>query len=375
MQHSQGPTTRYRRVQLLRALAFSLLIWTPANLLVAQMTGDPELLKSLSSACADQSARIVTWSGKAEILDSDLNSDDQRVLRERRAIASFTYSNDGDQLHFDQLVQVQEDAGVKKFYRHAGIRTRNEFYRYGPVEVLGTARVAVRPFQINSQNRSFRADDFDPFIFNKVETGKRTVQEFAEFYYNSRESREVFPTSVTKERSLVVVKVTSRVNDPNAITWTFHFDLDQGGLPVYVKGGSDSGDDTQSEWRNSFVAVDGTWLPEKLVYRLTDGRSRRIQSRVTTFTEQQVNVRLKEDEFDVSSLPLQSGDKVLVDATGAWERVGLIKPPSVQPTEMPPVADERTSLTRFLFIGNLVLIIILCAVFLGRRLFRAVGHR
>lgn len=338
---------------------------------IGQVTGEALLLRTIAERCAENDARIITWRGKAEIVDIDTDTESERVLSTRVAAVSFRYSRDGDRLFFDKRIRATEGDQPEKIYRYAGLRTRDAFYRYGPLAEDGDAGVAVRPLPLARESKGFRSENFDPLIFNKLKSGTRTVTEFTTFCFVNRDKENLLPTSVTSHDSLVEVTVEGKEKSPTTIRWKYQFNLNQAGLPVSVEGGSEAGNDAAAQWENSFVEIGAIWLPEKLVYRLNDRGQHRLQSRVTLFTEHQLNEKLDDSEFEVASLPMRAGDKVFDPATRAWSRFGAEEKKPDAPADVPVAPQERFSRKRMLLIINLAIGVALITIVARRKWLRS----
>lgn len=347
------------------SIALLVILWS--HPVIGQVTGDASLLRTIAERCAENDARIISWRGKAEIVETDTDTESGAVLSKRVATVSFRYSSDGSRLFFDKQTRVTEGDQAEKLYRYVGLRTRDSFYRYGPIVEDDTAAVAVRPLPLSAESKGFGADDFDPLVFHKVDLGTQTVTEFAKFNYANRDNTDLFPTSVKRQDSLVDVTVRGKVESPTAVRWKYQFALNQAGLPVNIESGSESGMDTVSRWQNSFVEIDGIWLPEKLVFTLNVREHHRLQSRVTSFSEHQMNERLDETEFSVASLPLRRGDTVMDPVTGAWSTFGIEAKKPGPPVDMPVIPEEKFSLRRILLLVNLGIVVVFLGIACGRK--------
>lgn len=277
-----------------------------------------------------------------------------------RSEVSFVYSNDGDQLRFDKRTEVHDDKAEQKELRYAGLRRKDGYYRYGPLDLANdNARVAVRPFPLRTEMKGWLSEDFDPLIFTKVEMADRTVQAFCKFYYDNKDNKELLPMSIGVDGDLIIAKLTDKPGEPDSLLWVYHFDMTKGGLPVFVEGGSRSGKDVVSTWHNRFVEVDGTWLPDKMEVSINNEGKATIDTRSITFSDHRLNGSLDETEFEVKSLPLRQGDKLLDTASGEWNRIGKKKKTSLVPVDTPQRDDQRIPLKHVFVIINLSVIAIL----------------
>jgi hypothetical protein len=348
------------------SIALLVILWS--HPVIGQVTGDASLLRTIAERCAENDARIISWRGKAEIVDTNTDTESGAVVLKGVATVSFRYSSDGNRLFFDKQARVTEGDQAEKSYRFACLRTRDSFYRYGPLfEDDDRLRAAVRPQPLNAESKTFLSDGFDPLVFNKVELATQTVTQFANFYYAKRDSPNLIPISVKRQDSLVEITGGEEPESPTAVRWKYQFALNQAGLPVNVEGGSESGMDSVSRWQNSFVEIDGIWLPEKLVFTLNDRKHHQLHSRVTSFSEHQMNERIDESEFSMASLPLRKGDKVMDPVTGAWSTFGIEAKKPGPPVDMPVIPEEKFSLRRILLLVNLGIVVVFLGIACGRK--------
>ncbi len=334
---------------------------------------DIELLKQVAMLNKANQEAIMTWKGKVSFISTTIRKKTAIMDIEDNYNINYAYDKKLDKTMFfcmrlySKGISKGENVDDKKPLYYGGIRCPEGIYTRGPWQEDGQNTDSVRHNTVFNKRDDFQHSDFSisfmPFrYFNlqQMNTNDRLM-----FFYNGMKNNSIKSLKVTRQNDIVTLHaLDSTKSGSRSTVGKYVFDLAKGGNPILVEV------TVPGEWKykseNTFEFINNVWVPSAVqVENISiENESTVSESRVKiTWLEQQINMPVNPQLFDIDQIGTQKGDKVIDRRTQVEYRYD-------ENLELPSLPAKGRFWSYFMVAGLIVtalLVILLVRVRLSKR--------
>ncbi len=336
-----------------------------------------ELLKQVALANKANQEAIMTWKGRVSFVTFSTSTKLAIENLEQHYNIEYTYDRFQDKTLFVCTRQLRKgimdgnNIEDNKPSYYGGLRLSDGIYTRGPWQAIDEY---ARPNLIfKKRDDSAHSDfsiDYIPFrYFNvqQMDTFSRMM-----FFYEHMKGQSAIGKKVTRRNNIVSFDNILTSSESGVVTsiGKYEFDLSRGGNPILVEV------IVPDEWHykseNTFELINNIWVP-KTVYveskSLQNGKVVDISRVKIDWKEQQLNMEIDPQVFDLEKIGVQQGDRVIDRRTNVEYRYD-------ESLKLPGVAKPGRFWTTaaVLGMGGAALLIALLVLWLRRRKRRRADH-
>jgi hypothetical protein len=291
---------------------------------VYAIEGDPELIPLVLNARKENMERISTWRGNATLEKTRAFENGMSEIDSIEEV-DFAFDQNLDAVRWNLIVHERAYASggpsvsPDKPENHDGLLRGDQFFRHEPglITPEGEKHNTLVILPREKQKIQGFAHDFHPMWYFTPGGGK--VDAFLSSYYENKDNSgsKDKKTSITREGDLVIWELGrgDRVK-------RYVFDLSKGGN---IKESISSSPRAESQYAWSYEQIDGVWVPVEFEFnslqKYPNGDSRQI-SRKVSFSDNEINIPLADDEFTLDRLGVVHGTQVSDNILGIAYRYG-----------------------------------------------------
>jgi len=304
--------------KLLHISLAALLVFTVVAFLVtpvmAQLKGDPELLRLTAMTHKNNRERIHTWQGCA--YKEDTYADANGLTFRQKSSIPFLYDKRHDAVRWKMTpleIFVRKENRLVPMDRALetinGIIKDDAYYKYWPsiTTLKGERKNSLVIWPRIKVRKSSYSESFHPmwYLTGHMTRGLDDLSERLMFFYRDLTNPALSDATIARTGDIVTFVLTTREND---LMNQFVFDLAKGGNIVKYYTEFKKNRELR-EW--TYEQLDGIWITKTFAFEHLQPDDRYTkQTMKVTFAENKLNESISPSEFSVQKLGIQVGDPV-----------------------------------------------------------------